>query len=355
MIVDRPVDSVNDHVVDRIADSVADRVVDRVADRVADRIVAIVPVRDGEALLPRCLEALLESDGGLSEIVVIDDGSRDASVAVARDWASRSNGRIRVLVLARNHGFAGAVNRAVESAIAATPATLGAATVLVLVNQDCVVMPGWLGPLVAALDDPAVAVAGARLLDADGVTLQHAGARIETNALTTHLGRGCTDARAWRETLDVDYVCGALMAMRVANWRLFGPFDEGYAPAYYEEVDLCVRVRRAGLRVVYVPTSEARHVEASSSRDDETSAAVEAADRGQVSGRGSRIFLRRYHRSRLRFVVRVHARDVGALRWLIAEARWLFARRHRDEIAPVLAAYACMPRFVVEKLREALR
>ena len=294
------------------------------------RAVAVVPVFDGEALLGDCLDALLATDHDALEIVVVDDGSRDASVAVAREKAAGCGGRIRVLALGSNHGFAGAVNRAVATVLAgeAVPDTLA------FVNQDCIVSRGWLAPLLAALERPGVGLAGARLLDADGITLQHAGARIEANGLTTHIGRGSRDPLAWRDCRDVDYVCGALFAMRATTWRRLGPLDEGYAPAYFEDVDLCMRARRAGLRVVYVPGSEARHLEAC------------------CSGAGSRTFLARYHRSRMRFVVRHLLPRGGALRWLRAEAAWLPGLRRWAEIAPVLGAYARTPLLFAELAAE---
>jgi GT2 family glycosyltransferase len=290
------------------------------------RVVAVVPVFMGEAVLSRCLDALLATGDHLS-IVVADDGSTDASLSIARRHAAPSNGRILVLALGRNHGFAGAINRGVEAAMAA----FGPA-VLVLVNQDCFVKAGWLAPLVEALADPLVAAAGARLLEADGATLQHAGARIEPNGLTAHIGRGARDDRAHRDACDVDYVCGALFALRTETWKRFGPFDEAYAPAYFEEVDFCVRARREGLRTVYVPTSEAVHAEASTSPSP-------------------RAFYGRYHRSRLRFVVLHLVREHGAAAWLRSELLWLARLRDRDQLGPLLRAYARVPGLLLEQRR----
>jgi GT2 family glycosyltransferase len=292
------------------------------------RTAVIVVAFNGEALLGDCLDALLDGMEPGLEIFVVDNGSRDPTREVARPRAAGRPGAVSTLALPRIFGFAGGVNRGVAALLACDSPP----EVLVLVNQDCVVSRGWLAPLVDALADPQVAVVGARLLEADGVTLQHAGARIEANGLTTHVGRGCRDPGAYREHADVDYVCGALVAMRTDAWIAFGPFDEGYAPAYYEEVDFCVRARRAGRRIVYVPHCEAVHLEAASSVT------------------GSALFLRRYHRSRLRFVVRVLLRRGKALRWMAAEANWLLRLRSWRDIAPVLAAYVRVPWFFVERL-----
>jgi O-antigen biosynthesis protein len=292
------------------------------------RIAVIVPVFDGASMLEACVDALLatgEADGSRPDVVLVDDGSRDASVAVARRIVAGSGGRVRLLELRRNHGYAAAIDHGVEHALRSEPSP----DFLVFVNQDCIVLPGWLAPLVDALADPSVAAAGARLLEADGVTLQHAGAFVHANGLTEHHGRGNRDPNAWRRAADVEYVCGALFATTARAWRRFGPFDEGYAPAYFEEVDWCTRVREAGSRVRFVPASQARHLEAS------------------TSGKRSALYLRRYHRSRMRFVVRRHLRR-GAFAWLRAEAAWLSSLRRWADVAPVLASYARLPSLLVE-------
>jgi GT2 family glycosyltransferase len=293
-------------------------------------VAAVVPVFGGATLLPACVAALLGADDAL-EVLLVDDGSRDDSVAVAEALAAGSGGRVGVLALGANHGFAGAVNRGVELLLRRPSPP----EVVVLVNQDCVVRPGFVAPLVRVLGDRRVAAAGARLLDADGVTLQHAGARVEANGLTTHVGRGSRDPSSARELADCDYVCGALMALRTEAWRRFGPFDEGYRPAYFEEADFCAKARAAGLRIVYVPDSEAVHAEASCSTPRE--------------------FLRRYHRSRLRFVVRRMWPQAGFLRWLRAEAAWLLTLRRAADLAPVLAAYARVPGLLREAALERRR
>jgi GT2 family glycosyltransferase len=300
------------------------------------RIVALVPVWNGEKLLERCVDALLRTTSATSrqsvDVVLVDDGSTDASADVARGIVRSCGGRVRLVEVGANFGFAGAVNRGVHGVTFALSSGVRP-EFLVLVNQDCIVSEGWLEPLVAAFEDPRVAIAGARLLDADGVTLQHAGARIEANGLTTHIGRGSRDPHAWRDNLDVDYVCGALVAMRTQTWMRHGPFDEGYAPAYFEEVDLCTKIRRAGMRVVYVAASEARHLEAS------------------TSGVGSAEFLRRYHRSRMRFVARHLLVRGRRMRWLASELSWLLRLRQWNEIAPVLAAYRRLPGLLLERSR----
>lgn len=291
--------------------------------------VAIVPVLDGAKWIDACVGALMQEPS--VRVLLVDDGSGDDSVAVATRLADTSGGRVRVLALGRNHGFAAAVSRGVEACLAWNDAP----SLLLLVNQDCIVRPGFLGPLREALRDPRVAVAGARLYEADGVTLQHAGARIHANGLTSHVGRGVRDESFAREAADFDYVCGALMALRAETWTRLGGLDERYFPAYFEEADFCARARAKGMRVVYVPDSEAVHGEASCSSPD--------------------VFLARYHRSRLRFVVRRLWPEAGLLRWLRAEAAWLRNLRGASQWKPVLRAYLRVPALLVERLFDGMR
>ncbi|MBI5504797.1 MAG: glycosyltransferase family 2 protein [Deltaproteobacteria bacterium] len=293
--------------------------------RAPARVSAVVVAYRGEDCIDACLRALLATRYPALDVLVVDNGGGDLAAAVAAGYGDR----VSVLTLDRNHGFAGGANRGIA-------AVAGSADIVALVNQDCVVDPDWLAPMATQLlSDPTIGVVGARLLDSDGVTLQHAGGVVAANGLTSHLGRGDVAAGAFAETSDVEYVCGALIALRVDTWRRLGPFDEGYFPAYFEEVDFCVRLRAAAMRVVYVPASRARHAEAASS-----------------AGSASRLFLRRYHRSRLRFVAHHLIGGGRGASWLRAEAAWLLRLRRWHDIAPVLGAYACLPRLLLHRRRE---
>ena len=282
-------------------------------------VAVVVVAHDGGSGLASCIAALRATVYRDYELVVVDNASSDASIASSGAWASE------VLALETNRGFAGGVN----AGIAFHDQRFGSADVYALVNQDCVVAPGWLDPLVARLGgDRRVAVVGARLYDADGRTLQHAGATIAANGLTQHIGRGCADPTVYREARDVDYVTGALCAFTAEAWRAFGPLDEEYYPAYFEEVDFCARCRRGGYRIVYEPSCEGLHAEAS------------------VLGAGSDAYLRAYHAGRMRFAAAhllVRGRCLSAL---AAEAAWLLSLRHLDEIRPALAAYRALPRLL---------
>ena len=111
-------------------------------------VTVVVPVCNGERWLEEVLGALLgELDGRPSQLVVIDDGSDDASLEVLRRHAAE--GRIELLH-GGGHGAAAAINLGVRRA---------RFPVIAQVDQDVVVQPGWLGALLAELADPQVAAA----------------------------------------------------------------------------------------------------------------------------------------------------------------------------------------------------
>ncbi len=280
------------------------------------RVQAVVVAYEGGRELVECVRALAATRYRPLDILVVENGSSDPTSFT--DIAGLSQ-FIDVIHAPRNLGFAGGVNFGMRWIFERDRR----ADIYALINQDCFVRPGWLGPLVTTLvAEPSAAIVGARIYEPDGVTLQHAGGVIHANGLTDHIGRGCTDDDAFRQRADVDYVTGALCAFRAQAWDRLGPLDDSFFPAYFEEADFCVRARAAGLRVVYVPESEASH------------------DESSTLGRGSNAQLTAYHRNRMRFVAR-HLLRGDARRSAVAfELRWLLKGPGRRQVGPLARAYS---------------
>jgi glycosyltransferase involved in cell wall biosynthesis len=141
--------------------------------------------------------------------------------------------------------------------------------ILVFLNNDTAVRPGWLDALVAALDgEPDAGIVGARLLGADG-RLQESGGILWRDASGWNFGRGDhPDRPEYRRRRDVDYCSGACLAIPRALFASLGGFDARYRPAYYEDADLAFRVRAAGKRVVVEPASTVVHFEGASAGTD---------------------------------------------------------------------------------------
>ena len=192
------------------------------------------------------------------EILVGDDRSRDGTAAVL----GAMGGPIRVETHARNLGFLGNCN---------ATASLARGRCLVLLNNDTVALPGFLGALLELLDrEPDAGLVGAKLLNADG-TLQEAGGIIWQDGSARNYGRG-KDARLpeFNYVKQADYISGAAIALPLPVWQELGGFDQLYSPAYCEDSDLAFRVRAAGKTVLYQPRAEIIHHEGRSHGTDVT-------------------------------------------------------------------------------------
>ncbi|HKK22926.1 MAG TPA: glycosyltransferase, partial [Pseudohaliea sp.] len=214
----------------------------------------IVPVYNDYRVTAHCLQSLHEHLGELPvEVIVADDGSRDLTTSIEERVAG-----VRV-VRGENVGFLRNCNRAA--------ATARGAFVLFL-NNDTAVTAGWLAPLVELFADAGIGAAGPMLLFGDG-KLQEAGGILWRDGSGWNFGRGDDpDKPAYSYRRDVDYVSGACLMVRRELWEQLGGFDERFAPAYYEDADLCFAVRAAGYRVAYQPASRIFHFEGVSNGTD---------------------------------------------------------------------------------------
>jgi glycosyltransferase involved in cell wall biosynthesis len=139
--------------------------------------------------------------------------------------------------------------------------------ILVFLNDDTELLePSWLDRLVAQVERADVGVAGARLLYPSG-TLQHGGVAIGIGGGCGHIGRHTRTSPGhwpWLEaTRDVSAVTGACLAIRAPLFHELGGFAEAF-PVNYNDIDLCLRARNAGYRVIYEAGVTIRHYECQS-------------------------------------------------------------------------------------------
>jgi GT2 family glycosyltransferase len=204
----------------------------------------IIPVWNGAASIGDCLQTLLDTaDARLETVVCVDNASTDGSAELI---AARFP-QVRLLRQPVNLGFAGGVN----AGVAATESEM-----IVLLNQDCLVQPGWLDGFTQTLHDfPDCGAVGCIVLAANGA-VNHAGARI-----TRPLGYGeHLTARPASAPYPVEYATGAFFACRRSAWEQLGGMDEQFYPAYYEESDFCLRLRQHGYHVRVAPAVQATHL-----------------------------------------------------------------------------------------------
>lgn len=208
------------------------------------------------ALTLTCLESIAANPPAVAyEVVVVDDHSPDQTAHVLPHVR-----HLRVLHNDRNLGFLHSANRGAAAA---------SGEHVVLLNNDTQVTAGWLDELVATADaDPRVGIVGCRLVYPDR-RLQEAGGIIWNSGYGWNYGRGDSpDLGQYGYRREVDYCSGAALLVRRAVWQSLHGFDPVFAPAYYEDTDLCFRARQQGWKVIYQPRATVFHIEGASHGTD---------------------------------------------------------------------------------------
>ncbi len=202
--------------------------------------VVVVNWNAGPALA-HCLDSVADVD----DVVVVDNGSTDASHEAAR---GRPN--VRLIESGENLGFAGGANRGAAAA---------RGDVVVFLNPDARVLPGAVRMLVDTLAAaPEAGIAGGGLARADG-SWEPGAARfppVRHLLLDTTLGR--RRARRRRDPHRVEWVYGTFMAVRAEVFATLRGFDPRYF-VYGEDMDLCWRAARRGIATLHVPGARAIH------------------------------------------------------------------------------------------------
>jgi glycosyltransferase involved in cell wall biosynthesis len=162
--------------------------------------------------------------------------------------------------------------------------------------------------------DASIGAVGGRLVLPDG-TLQEAGSIVWHDGSCAGYGRGDSpEAPAYQFTRDVDFCSGAFLMTRLELFRALGGFDELYRPAYYEDVDYCVRLWKRGYRVVYQPTIRVWHYEFGSAPSRLESITAQEERRATFAARHADWLMRQpASHSTPPWKARVHGRPAGRI------------------------------------------
>ena len=222
----------------------------------APTVSIIIPFRDQAALTMSCLESLEVAPGHkISEVVFVDNGSAEPETRALRTMLERRPAT-RVI------DYPGAFNwAAINNAAAATCTT----DMLLFLNNDIeATSEGWLHALVELGQRPEVGAVGARLIYPDG-KLQHAGVVLGLGGVASHLFIGMPKGQrgyfSWdRVVRGYSAVTAACMLVRREVFEETGGFDEAFAVGF-NDVDFCIRLGKAGYRLLYTPHAELTHYE----------------------------------------------------------------------------------------------
>lgn len=217
-------------------------------------VTIIIAVHNHLNYTYNCLRSIAMNTGDVSyEVLVINDCSVDQT----KDYLKTVE-NISYIENTVNLGFLKSCNKA---------AGLARGKYICLLNNDTQVGQQWLANLLAPFrNDPETGLVGARLIYPYGL-LQEAGGLINHHGTPSNYGKyELPDQNKYNYLRETDYCSGAAILFTKADFSQLGGFDERYAPAYYEDTDLCMAIRyQLHKKVYYQPLSQIIHFEGVSS------------------------------------------------------------------------------------------
>lgn len=208
-----------------------------------------------------CLDSLLAADPRPDHVVVVDNGSTDASVANIRLWGrehgvTTENGVLPWLIVieaGKNRGFAGGNNLGIELLENQTTVSH-----VMLLNNDATVAPDFFAAISEALDKipNAGLITGTILEDPARHRVWYAGGtELPMRALYRHR----LDVPESRDPVATDFVTGCAMIISRPLLKEIGYLAEVYFPLYWEDGEYSFRARNAGFPVLYAPHAKVYH------------------------------------------------------------------------------------------------
>ena len=221
--------------------------------------------------LARCLESLSGSTEADCEIIVVDNASADASAAMVTERFPQ----VRIIANAENVGFARANNQAIA---------LGSGRYYYFLNPDTEVRPGAIAAMIGYMEThPEIGLAGTKLINPDGSD--------QPSVESRYPGQKHARKEMARLKGDIAWVLGASMIARRQAILDIGGFCEEFF-LYGEEQDLCLRLRKAGWRIGFIPESVVLHWGGKSERAHLPAAVWEKKFRAEL------VFYRRHYSRR---------------------------------------------------------
>jgi GT2 family glycosyltransferase len=213
---------------------------------------------NGRDLLLETLDSVTKLRYPNFKIVIVDNGSIDGS----QDAVRKAYPQLTLIENGANLGFGGGNNVGMEYALKC------GAEWIILLNSDIAVDNDMLSELMkVAVTDNTIGVLTPKIYHfADKNVLWYAGGAVNYwSGIVSHRGLRETDRGQYDRVEDTEYISGCAMLLKRNALERAGMFDPAYFPAYSEDADLSVRIKRLGYRLVYVPQAKLWHKISSSS------------------------------------------------------------------------------------------
>ena len=217
----------------------------------------IIPVYNQFNYTYNCLKSIIDNSGNKIsyEVIIANDCSTDITTQIEKIIKN-----INVVTTTKNLRFLKNCNNAAKHS---------RGKYILFLNNDTQVQENWLLPLVELIEkDEKIGAVGSKLVYENGM-LQEAGGIFWNDASAWNYGRmDDPTLPEYNYIKEVDYISGAALMIKKSIWDKLGGFDENFAPAYYEDSDICFSIRKMGYKVMYQPASVVVHFEGISNGTD---------------------------------------------------------------------------------------
>ena len=214
---------------------------------IPDLVSVIVINWNGERYIKQCLSSLMKQTYPKIEIIVVDNGSLDKSVTTIKNYFPE----VRLIKLSHNYGFAKANTIGLRQA---------QGEFICLLNNDAVAHANWVQELTeAAKARPKVAACTSKMLNyRNRKIIDSAGDGYTRMGFPDKIGAGLPQNVNYDHVREVISACAGAALYKRSVLEVVGFFDEDFF-SYMEDIDLSLRINRAGYTRIYVPTAAVYH------------------------------------------------------------------------------------------------
>jgi len=222
-------------------------------------LVSIIIVNfNGHEVIENCLNSVLNTNSTKFEVIVVDNGSTDSSIKFLQNFADKSSVRVKLIKNPKNLGFAEGNNLGIGNS---------SGKYIAFLNNDTIVDPNWLQSIVTFLEkDKQTGAVQSLLLAEDGFKVDSLGGVIDIFGTAEDRVVSMGNLRTpHSEIEEIFSACAASMVVRKSVLEEVGNFDPKFF-AYYEDVDLCWRIRLRGYAIVLDLNSVVYHIRYATSK-----------------------------------------------------------------------------------------